>query len=168
MSGIYMEITNINKQYRDTEHTKILNYFKYNKGIKLDELESGLILAEGCKTGKIGPIFPNNIWDILCYKKIDKELVVIEVKSEIADYNTFGQILYYLSQIEVYTCANTNLGESNVNAIRGIILAKKIDNSLKELVKKYINTTPKIDLKKYDWGVEENLTYENINLSDDF
>ncbi len=157
-----MEIPNNNNlKKRKQEHEKILNYFNNNNGKKLEELESGLILAEPCRDKKVGAhlqqIFPNNMWDILCYNKKNKELVVIEVKSETADYNTFGQILHYLAHAEVYTCANAGLDESNVNKVRGIILAKEIDSSLKELVKKYKNATPKIDLREYDWGVEENL-----------
>ena len=147
-----------------TEHAKIIKYFKNNNGIKLEELESGLISAKECRDKKVGPhvqqIFPKNMWDILCYNKKSKELVVIEVKSETADYNTFGQILHYLVHAEGYTCANAGLKDSNVNNVRGIILAQKIDSSLKKLVEKYKNATQKIDLKEYKWGAEGNLTIE--------
>jgi hypothetical protein len=167
-----MEPNNNNLKKRDSEHVKIINYLKNNNGIKLEELENGLILAEPCKGkkgkggGQLMQVFPNNMWDILCYNKKGKELVVIEVKSEIADYNTFGQILHYLHKAN-YTCLNAELGESNVNKKRGIILAKEIDSSLKELVKKYKNATPEINLKEYKWEVEKGLSFEDITLSDD-
>ena len=153
-----MEIPNI------TEHTKIVNYFKNNNGIKLQELEDGLILAEPCagkKTGhgRLQQIFSNVHNDILCFNKDNNDIVIVEVKSEseMADYNTFGQILYYHTEMEYIKCANTELGKSNVNTVRCIILAKKIHKSLKKLVNKYNNVTPKIDLKEYYWGAEENI-----------
>ncbi len=151
----------------DTEHAKIVNYLKNNNCINLQKLESGLILLEGCKKGKFKQL-PSNDCDIFCFNQNDNDIVVVEVKSksETANHKTFGQILNYFVQAENITCANAELGESNVNKVRGIILAKEIDKSLKKLVNKYKKVTPRIDLKEYDW-IGDNLEITDIILSND-
>ena len=101
-------------------------------------------------------------YDILCFNKKDKDIVIVEVKSETADYETFGQMLYYIDQVEKITCPYV----PEVNTVRGIILAKEIDSSLEQLVKKYNNTISSINLKKYDW-VGDNLKITDIILSND-
>lgn len=101
-------------------------------------------------------------YDILCFNNKDKDIVIVEVKSETADYKTFGQILYYIDQVEEFTFPYV----PDVNTVQGIILAKEISSSLKQLVNKYKNTIPKINLKKYDW-VGDNLEITDIILSND-
>ncbi len=88
---------------------------------------------------------------------------MVEVKFGNADKCTFGQLLYYLFQEETFTYP----WDLDVNALRGIILAKEIDSSLKELVNKYKNVTPEIKLIEYKGEVEEGLKFKNITLSDD-
>jgi hypothetical protein len=74
--------------------------------------------------------------DFCCFNKVDNSMVVIEVKSpaEKAEHKTFGQILYYMYAAKGVNY--TKVGEMNIKikAIRGIILANKISDSLKELV----------------------------------
>ncbi len=126
---------------------KIKEYLKRNNCKKLGELEKGLVLFEECyePTSKIvSDLYMGNS-DLLCFNKNDKAIVVIEIKCGTAMYYTFGQILWYLDEVEDIKCANlTKLNEQNVEKVRGIILAKKIDKSLKRLLIKYKNFIPEI------------------------
>lgn len=258
-----MEPNNNNLEKRDKEHVKIVNYFKNNNGIKLQDLESDLILYpykpgrpymfswnqipgkdngrlikylsrnkylsrtfgdDKFKTAKIDKIDDGKTiivsteknslslklnqektvinmtiegdrtfeyaleakmendelkiyrshlmivpdqrerqYDIHCFDKNNNDIVIVEVKSENADKCTFGQLLYYLFQEETFTYP----WDLDVNALRGIILAKEIDSSLKELVNKYKNVTPEIKLIEYEGEVEKGLKFKNITLSDD-
>jgi RecB family endonuclease NucS len=87
------------------------------------------------------PSLKDQQYDITCFNENINDIVIVEVKSENADKYTFGQILHYLLQEETFTCP----WELDVNRVRGIILAKKIDSSLRELVKRYEKATPTID-----------------------
>lgn len=114
---------------------------------------------------RIGKVHSRKVqqYDILCYNKKNNDIVIVEVKSDNANYGTFGQILYYLAQVETITYP-WNL---DVNTVRGIIIARKIDVSLKKLVNKYKNVTPKINLIEYKGEVEKNLIFKEITLSGD-
>jgi hypothetical protein len=79
--------------------------------------------------------------------------VVIEVKTGKADYKTLGQILYYLINAEVIESVNGK----KVKTSRGIILAGKIDKTLKTLAKAYKNKIPEINLREYRWTNEGKL-----------
>lgn len=106
------------------------------------------------------PSLKDQQYDIHCFNKNINDIVIVEVKSksERANHKTFGQILHYLLQEETFTCP----WDLDVNRVRGIVLAKKIESSLIELVKRYEKATPKIDLKEYDWGVEGNLIIKDV------
>lgn len=137
---------------------KIKNYLKGNNGKKLEELESGLVLFEGCKEGKIWEIHMDKS-DLLCFNKNDNAIVVIEIKSGRATHHTFGQILYYLAGVENIKCANARLNEQNVKKVRGIVLANKIVEPLETLITKYKNCIPEIRLIECAWDGEGKLTY---------
>lgn len=206
-----MKILNKNNlKNRDPEHIKIVNYLKNNNGIKLQDLESDLILnlptwsykyvfswdnipgrdnerlinylklyfgTDWVKTEKIEKIDNGKVirisanknslslslndernkvnlkiddgesdelnvkmengklniyingprimecpslkvqqYDILCFNNKDKDIVIVEVKSETADYKTFGQILYYIDQVEKFTFPYV----PDVNTVQGI------------------------------------------------
>lgn len=134
------------------KHDEIIDHLK-NNAEYLQELEPNLVKYEPCKTSglQLVHIFETKKikTDIDCFNEDDNAIVIIEVKSEseIADYNTFGQILYYMTNAEGLECANGK----KVKTIRGIILAYKIHESLKTLIKEYGNKLPKISLKTYEW-----------------
>ncbi|MEW5937861.1 MAG: endonuclease NucS domain-containing protein [Candidatus Thermoplasmatota archaeon] len=80
----------------------------------------------------------------------DNELVVIELKLRKADYKAFGQILCYILLIK-----SLRFFQKKYRGVRGIVLANKIDDSLKMIVKEYkhwkkqIKDIPRINLKEY-------------------
>lgn len=141
----------------------------------IEELEKGLVFFEHCSDnyGEKGPKLVSGTWypfavshkerDLLCYNKNDNAIVIIEIKCHIAKHYTFGQILYYLNCVEDIDCANAKANEKNVKKVRGIILAEKIDESLKILIKKYKNFIPEISLIEYAWDREEKLVYNRLN-----
>ncbi len=105
--------------------------------------------------------------DFICFN--DNALVIVEIKSssEVANYKTFGQILYYLTK-EKYKLTNTKLlrhiNGKEVKEVRGIVLANKFDyyKSLKRPIEEYKNVTPVIILKSYYWNDERVLIIEDI------
>ena len=84
--------------------------------------------------------------DLLCYK--GKELIIIELKNYKANYDAFGQILHYILLIENYHLKKM-LRSFKFTSIRGFVLAHRISDELRNLVMKYQNCIPKIDLKEY-------------------
>ena len=146
---------------------KIKNYLKDKNGEELEELETGLVLYKDCinDTGRFSLYLSlyNDNSDLLCFNKMDKAIVPIEIKSGNATHYSFGQILYYLAGAEDIKCANLkgNLkgNEQNVIKVRGIVLAKKIDKPLEKLIVKYKNYIPEIHLIEYAWDGEGKLTY---------
>lgn len=133
--------------------------FEYEFKVKMEDDELNLYRSPF----QILPDQKKRKYDIHCFDKKNNDIVIVEVKSGNADKCIFGQILYYLFQEETFTYP----WDLDVNALRGIILAKKIDNSLKQLVNKYKNVTPEIKLIEYEGEVEEGLKFKNITLSDD-
>lgn len=161
---------------KESEHKKVVNYLKNNNGENLQKLEPKLTLYEKIdvvdytsndidfnesddykhiKSILSEPFeLVQNIEvdnsDITGFNENDSSIVIVEIKSsEKADYNTFGQILYYMSKAEKY------VDGKEVKTVRGVVLAKEIDVSLVMLVKKYENVIPKISLKKYYWSERE-------------
>lgn len=151
---------------------KIIDSLKNNNGANLRLIEPDLVLCSRIKGNESSfakflnedPFFKNkfpNSWeepyitncDIYCFNEKDSAVVVIEVKTGKADYKTFGQILYYLINAEVIESVNGK----KVKTLRGIVLAGKIDKTLKTLVKVYKNKIPEISLKEYRWTKEEKL-----------
>lgn len=153
---------------------EIINYLKNNNGFNLRLVESNLVLCRDIETkkykfGEISSEDPvlKNIYsildnapepyftncDIYCFNEGDNAFVVIEVKTGEADHKAFGQILYYLINAEVIEFVNGK----EVKKLRGIVLARKIDGTLKTLVKAYNNKIPEISLKEYCWNKEEKL-----------
>lgn len=145
---------------------KIKEYLKRNNGKKLGELEKGLVLFEECyesilKASKIASILYMGKSDLLCFNKNDGAIVVIEIKCSTAMHHTFGQILYYLDGVEDIKCANlAKLNKQNVEKVRGIILAKKIDKSLERLLIKYSNFIPEISLITYTQEEDGNFSFD--------
>ena len=165
---------------KEQMHTKILNYFRKNKGLNLKLLEDGLVLFYHSDSNfniqkedynSIEEYFDEllkhddkpylTFRDLTCFNENDNALVILELKTEKANFETFGQILFYLINAEVIENAN----EKNVKKLRGIILASEIDKSLKELIKKYKNMIPEISLKEYKWTFEGELIIEDIDYS---
>lgn len=148
-------------------HEKIKTYLIRN----LEELEKGLVLFEHCsdKYGEKG-IQLAPVWypfamsrkerDLICYNKNDNAIVIIEIKCDVAKHYTFGQILYYLHCVEHIDCANAKANEKNVKRVRGIILAEKIDESLKILINKYKNCIPEIGLITYTEDGDGNFHFD--------
>jgi hypothetical protein len=150
-------MNNTKQNRKEQEHKKIIAYLKNNNGVNLQLLEPNLVLYSPCNSNvtkydsiedlldiEFVPYFTN--CDLICFSENDNALVILEIKTEKADYQTFGQILYYLINAEIVECANGK----NVKTLRGIILAKKIDTTLKILVDKYKNKIPEIGLKEYN------------------
>ncbi len=149
---------------------KIIAYLINNNGANLRLVEPDLVLCSRIK-GKESNFskFLNRChffkdphsWDepyitncdIDCFNEKDGAFVVIEVKTGKADYKTFGQILYYLINGEVIDAVNGK----EVKTLRGIVLAGKIDKTLKTLVRAYNNKIPEISLKEYRWTKEGRL-----------
>jgi restriction system protein len=87
-----------------------------------------------------GRQFPAGTWsiDFLATDKNTKDLVVIELKRGKTSDATVGQILRYISWVK------ENVAEKGQN-VRGIIIAKDIDDALRYAVKSLDN----IEVKKY-------------------
>lgn len=151
-------MNNIKQTRKEQEHKRIIDYLKYNNGVNLQLLEPNLVLYSPCnsnatKYDSIEDLFDIEFempyftkCDLICFSENDNALVILEIKTEKADQQTFGQILYYLINAEVVKCAN----DKKVKILRGLILAKKIDTTLKILVDKYKNKIPEIGLKEYN------------------
>ena len=163
---------------KEQEHKKILNYFRNNNGINLQLLEDNLTLLSFSNSNSniqkedyksleeyFDELLKHDVkpyitfCDLACFNENDNALVVLEKKTENADYKTFGQILYYLINAEVVE----NVNDKRVKKMRGIILASEIDKSLKELVSNYKNTIPEISLKEYQWTTDGEII---INIID--
>lgn len=88
-----------------------------------------------------GRQFPAGTWsiDFLALDKDTNDLVVIELKRGKTSDSTVGQLLRYISWIK------ENIAESNQN-VRGIIIAKEVDEALKYAVKNLAH----IEVKKYE------------------
>jgi len=89
--------------------------------------------------------FPAGTWsiDFLAIDKYSKELVVIELKRGKTSDSTVGQILSYMNWIQ------ENIAEKG-QKVRGIIIAKDVDDALKYAVKSLINVsikTYKVDFR---------------------
>ncbi len=156
---------------------EIIDYLKNNNGANLILIEPDLVLCspsnikgKECsffKSINENPFFKNKFpnidfscddlyfsnCDLYCFNEKDCAFVVIEVKTGKADFKTFGQILYYLINAEVIESVN----EKKVKTLRGIILASKIDKTLKILNTKYKDKIPEIKLKEYRWTKEGKL-----------
>lgn len=93
------------------------------------------------KDGKLGIQFPASIWyiDLLAIDIDTNDLVVIELKKGKTSDATVGQLLRYVSWVK------ENIAEENQN-VRGIIIAKDIDEALKYSVK----DIPSIDVLTYE------------------
>jgi RecB family endonuclease NucS len=146
------------------EHTKILEYLIENNGEKLRFLDDDLVLhnsnysnvkeREHYKSLEefMGAIFDDPYYplistcDLACFNEKNDSLVILELKTEKANYTAFGQILYYLLHAESVKIAHGR----EVKNLEGIILAPEIDKSLKELVEKYKGIVPEISLKEYE------------------
>lgn len=87
-----------------------------------------------------GRQFPAGTWsiDLLAHDKNTKDLVVIELKRGKTSDSTVGQVLRYVAWVK------ENIAEPDQN-VRGIIIAKDIDNPLKYAVK----NLDFIDIKTY-------------------
>ena len=159
---------------KEQERKKILDYFKSNNGKNLHLLEDNLVLYSpsnfnirkedynsieeyGDKLFEYDfkPYF--TFCDLTCFNENNNSLIILELKTEKADYKTFGQILFYLLNAEVLEYAN----EMKVKNLQGIILASEIDTSLRELINKYKNRIPEISLKEYKWTDDGELLIEN-------
>lgn len=131
------------------EHTKILEYLIENNGKNLRLLDDNLVLYSPSDLKNdiqkednssledfIEALFENPYvpyitnCDLPCFKENTDSLVILELKTEKADYKAFGQILYYLLNAEVVKEANSR----EVKSLEGIILAPEIDISLKDRV----------------------------------
>ena len=156
---------------------EIIDYLKNNNGANLILVEPDLVLCSRSnikgKESRFGkslnedPFFRNKFpnidfsWDepfisncdLYCFNEKDCAFVVIEVKTGKADFKTFGQILYYLINAEVIESVNGK----KVKTLRGIVLASKIDKTLKILNTTYKDEIPEINLKEYRWTKEGKL-----------
>lgn len=134
---------------------------------KLEELESGLVLHETYCYGGIKRLkrqLEPSKTDLFCLNKNDNATVVVEIKTGIANHHTFGQILYYLDYVKNLKCPNAKLDEQNDKKVRGIILARNIDESLKILIKKYKSFIPEIGLITYTETADGNFDFEKSPL----
>jgi len=92
-----------------------------------------------------GRQFPAGPWsiDFLCTDKAKDDLVVIELKRGKSSDSTVGQVLRYIGWVE------ENLAKSKQN-VRGIIIAKEVDDALRYAVKGLSNVsvlTYQVDFK---------------------
>lgn len=107
------------------------NWGKINWGSKLELYETD---------EQKGRQFPAGTWsiDFLAIDKSTNDLVVIELKKGKTSYATVGQIQTYINWVK------ENVADDGQN-VRGIIIAKKIDDRLKYAVK----NLEYIELKEY-------------------
>ena len=70
-------------------------------------------------------------------------MIIIELKNYNANYDTFGQILHYILHSKKYH------NSFRFDSVRGIVLAHRISQELRDLVMEYQHCVPKIDLKEY-------------------
>lgn len=97
-----------------------------------------------------GRQFPAGRWsiDFLAVDRRDKSLVVIELKKGKTSDATIGQILRYMAWV------NENVAEEGQN-VRGIIIARSIDEALKYAVKGLPHIavkTYRVDFRLYPFG----------------
>ena len=163
---------------KEQEHTQIINYFKENNGENLKDLDDNLVLCSNFNVQKkdsdyveedtlkerLDELFEDvyvpyqNNCDLNCFNKKNNSLIILELKTGKADYNTFGQILFYLLNAEVVEYVNNQ----RVKNVQGIILASEIDESLRKLVNKYKSEIPEMNFKKYIWTDNKKLSIENV------
>lgn len=88
-----------------------------------------------------GRQFPAGTWsiDFLAIDKKDNALVVIELKRNQTSDATIGQLLRYMGWVQ------ENIAQAN-QAVRGIVVAKEIDDSLRYAAKNLLN----VSLKTYE------------------
>lgn len=133
---MYKKCSRCNKRYFELEEDLRIKLLKPGD---LWEIEEGIKLYGGFIQKTEYSLIGGNRIDLLCFKT--PELIIIELKKYIAKPDVFGQILNYI------LISREEHSSFGFGSIRGIILAHRISEKLKNLVSQYQNE--RIDLKEY-------------------